>query len=154
MALIDTVIATTHMLVGGLWTGSVLFFALAVLPTARAGDIRAAVFESIISRLTMGSRLASLLMFATGGHLAGTRYTFGRLFGEAPGHLVLSMLALWFVLTGLVEVGRGKAKAGLAEKKVRTPAEDAAPFYLGAAVVSVLLLVVAGLLLNPSILLI
>ena len=31
MALIDTVMATLHLVVGGLWTGSVLFFALAVL---------------------------------------------------------------------------------------------------------------------------
>ncbi|WP_115891321.1 transporter [Haloferax sp. Atlit-48N] len=148
MALIDTVMATLHLVVGGLWTGSVLFFALAVLPTARAGNIRAAAFESVVSRLTMWSRGASLVMFATGGHLAGTRYTAESLLGTGRGHLVLGMLALWFVLTGLVEVGRARAKDGLAEKKVRTPAEKAAPFYLGAALVAVLLLVDAGLLLN------
>jgi hypothetical protein len=148
MALIDTVMATTHLLVGGLWTGSVLFFALAVLPTARAGNIRAGAFESIISRLTTGSRIAALLTFVTGGHLAGTRYTVGSLFGSGRGHLVLAMLALWLVLTALVEIGRGRAKDGLAEKKVRRPAENAAPFYLGAALVAVLLLVDAGLLLN------
>ncbi|KTG19483.1 hypothetical protein [Haloferax profundi] len=148
MALIDTVMATVHLLVGGLWTGSVLFFALAVLPTARAGNIRAAAFESIISRLTMGSRVSALLMFVTGGHLAGTRYTVGSLFGSGRGHLVLTMLVLWLVLTALVEVGRSRAIDGLVEKKVRTPAENAAPFYLGAALVAVLLLLDAGLLLN------
>lgn len=37
MALIDTVMATLHLVVGGLWTGSVLFFALAVLPTPAPG---------------------------------------------------------------------------------------------------------------------
>ncbi|ELZ91619.1 hypothetical protein C440_14934 [Haloferax mucosum ATCC BAA-1512] len=152
MVLIDTIMATVHLLVGGLWTGSVLFFALAVLPTARAGDIRASVFESITSRLTTWSRLASVLMFATGGHLAGSRYTVGSLFGSGRGHLVLSMLALWLALTGLVEVGRARAKDGIAEKKVRTPAENAAPFYLGATGAAVLLLVVAGLLLNPGLL--
>ncbi|WP_396613212.1 transporter [Haloferax sp. S1W] len=148
MALIDTTIATVHMLVGGLWMGSVLFFAVGVLPTARAGNIRAAAFESVISRLTMGSRIGALLMFATGGHLAGTRYTAGSLFGSTRGHLVLGMLGLWFVLTALVEVGGSKAKSGLAEKKVRTPAEDAAPFYLGAAASAVGLLVIAGLLIS------
>lgn len=148
MTLTDTVMATIHLLVGGLWTGSVLFFAAAVLPTARAGNIRAAAFESIISRLTMGSRLAALLMFVTGGHLAGTRYTVGSLFGSGRGHLVLTMLALWFILTALVEIGQRRAKDGLVEKKVRTPAENAAPFYLGAAVVAALLLLDAGLLLN------
>ncbi|WP_410765243.1 transporter [Haloferax sp. DFSO60] len=148
MTLIDTVMATVHLLVGGLWTGSVLFFAAAVLPTARAGNIRAAAFEVIISRLTMGSRIAALLMFVTGGHLAGTRYTVGSLFGSGRGHLVLTMLALWFVLTALVEIGSSRAKDGLAQKKVRTPAENAAPFYLGAAVVAVFLLIDAGLLLN------
>ncbi|MFC7204182.1 transporter [Haloferax namakaokahaiae] len=148
MALIDTVMATVHLLVGGLWTGSVLFFAVAVLPTARAGNIRAAAFEAIISRLTMGSRIAALLMFVTGGHLAGTRYTVGSLTGSGRGHLVLTMLALWFVLTALVEIANGRAKDGLEQKKVRTPAEKAAPFYLGAAVVAVFLLIDAGLLLN------
>ncbi|KAB1196827.1 MULTISPECIES: transporter [Haloferax] len=148
MALIDTVMATVHLLVGGLWTGSVLFFALAVLPTARSGEIRAGAFESIISRLTMGSRVAALLMFVTGGHLAGTRYTVGSLFGSGRGHLVLTMLVLWLGLTALVEVGQSRAKDGLAQKKVRTPAENAAPFYLGAALVAVLLLLDAGLLLN------
>lgn len=148
MALIDTVMATVHLLVGGLWTGSVLFFALAVLPTARSGDIRANSFESIIGRLTMGSRVSALLMFVTGGHLAGTRYTVGTLFGSGRGHLVLSMLALWLVLTALVEIGQSRAKDGLEQKKVRTPAENAAPLYLGAALVAVLLLVNAGVLLN------
>ncbi|WP_411962857.1 transporter [Haloferax sp. YSMS24] len=148
MALIDTVMATVHLVVGGLWTGSVLFFALAVLPTARSGDIRANSFESIISRLTMGSRIGALLMFVTGGHLAGTRYTVGTLFGSGRGHLVLTMLALWLVLTALVEIAQSRAKDGLERKKVRTPAENAAPLYLGAALVAVLLLVNAGLLLN------
>lgn len=148
MALIDTVMATVHLLVGGLWTGSVLFFALAVLPTARSGDIRANSFESIIGRLTMGSRVSALLMFVTGGHLAGTRYTVGTLFGSGRGHLVLSMLSLWLVLTALVEIGQSRAKDGLEQKKVRTPAENAAPLYLGAALVAVLLLVNAGVLLN------
>ncbi|ELZ84228.1 transporter [Haloferax larsenii] len=148
MALIDTVMATVHMLVGGLWMGSVLFFAVGVLPTARAGNIRAAAFESVISRLTMGSRVGALLMFVTGGHLAGTRYTVETLLGSSRGHLVLGMLGLWLVVTGLVEIGGSKAKSGLAEKKVRTPAEDAAPFYLGAAFVAVALLVIAGLLVS------
>lgn len=148
MALIDTVMATIHLLVGGLWTGGVLFFALAVLPTARAGDIRAGAFEAIISRLTTGSRLSALLMFITGGHLAGTRYTVGSLFGSGRGHLVLAMLTLWLALTALVEIGQSRAKDGLEQKKVRTPAENAAPFYLGAALVAVLLLLDAGLLLN------
>ena len=148
MSLLDTAMATVHLLVGGLWTGSVLFFALAVLPTARSGDIRATSFESIIGRLTMGSRVSALLMFATGGHLAGTRYTVGTLFGSGRGHLVLTMLALWLVLTALVEIGQSRAKDGLEQKKVRTPAENAAPLYLGAGLVAVLLLVNAGLLLN------
>jgi hypothetical protein len=148
MSLIDTVMATVHLLVGGLWTGSVLFFAAAVLPTARAGNIRASALEVIVTRLTMGSRVSALLMFVTGGHLAGTRYTVGSLFGSGRGHLVLAMLALWLILTALVEIAGSRAKDGLEQKKVRTPAENAAPFYLGAAVVAVLLLVDAGLLLN------
>lgn len=148
MTLLETAMATTHLLVGGLWAGSVLFFAGAVLPAARSGNVRAAAFESVVSRLTMWSRGASVLMLLTGGYLAGAEYGGGRLLGSSDGHLVLTMVVLWLALTALVEVGRGRLKDGLAEKKVRAPAEKAAPFYLAAAGVAVLLLLDAGLLLN------
>lgn len=146
MAIVDTVVYATHLLVGALWTGSVLFAALAVLPTAKAGDIRPEPLGAVLGRLTTLSRGSAVVMFLTGGHMAAQVYTFESLTGTGRGHLVLAMLGLWFVMTGLVEVGNSRMTDGLDAKKVRSPAHDAGRFYQAAAVVALLLLVDAGLL--------
>ncbi|WP_435185208.1 CopD family protein [Halobellus sp. EA9] len=143
---LDTVMQTLHVLVGALWVGSVVFVAGAVLPSAVEGALDAAPLESIADRLVYLSRGASVVMLLTGGHLAGTGYTVASLTGTWQGHLVLAMLALWLVLTALVEIGRSRLVDGLREKRVRTPAEETATIFRAAAVVGVLLLVDAGLL--------
>ncbi|MDY7081793.1 MAG: hypothetical protein SXQ77_05155, partial [Halobacteria archaeon] len=71
------------------------------------------------SKLSMGS---SGILFLTGGHLAGTRYTFETLTGTTDGHLVLGMLGLWFMMTGILHVGSSKLDDGT--QKVREPAEN------------------------------
>lgn len=129
-----------------MWVGSVVFVAGAVLPAAVDGALDAAPLESLSRKLVIGSRGASVVMFLTGGHLAGTRYTVETLTGTGRGHLVLAMLALWLALAALVEVGCGRLADGLREKRVRAPARDAATAFRAAAVVGVLLLVDAGLL--------
>jgi uncharacterized membrane protein len=146
MAVIDTAMQTLHVLFAGLWTGSVVLFALAVLPSGLSGDIGPGPLEAVTSRLTTLSRASALVLFLTGGHLTGTLYTVERLTGTTRGYLVLAMLGLWFVMAGLVEVGGSKMREGLEDEKVRTPAREAKPFYQGAAVVALLLLVDAGLL--------
>lgn len=146
MTLVDTAVYAVHLIVGALWTGSVLFAALAVLPTARAGDIRPEPLGAVLGRLTTLSRGSAVVMFLTGGHMAAQIYTVETLTGTGRGHLVLAMLALWFVMTGLVEVGNSRLTDGLDAKKVREPAHDAGRFYRAAAVVAVLLLIDAGLL--------
>lgn len=143
---IDTVMTTLHVLVGALWVGSVVFVAGAILPTAGEGALDAGPLERIADRLVYLSRGASIVMFVTGGHLAGNFYTVETLTGTSRGHLVLAMLALWLVLTALVEIGRSRLVSGLQEKRVRTPVAESAPFFRAAAVVGVLLLVDAGLL--------
>ncbi|MFD1600989.1 CopD family protein [Halobellus rarus] len=143
---LDTVMTTLHVLVGALWVGSVVFVAGAILPAAVEGALDAAPLEKIADRLVYLSRGSSVVMFLTGGHLAGTRYTVGTLTGTGRGHLVLAMLALWLVLSALVEVGRSRLVDGLQEKRVRTPAAEATTIFRVAAVVGVLLLVDAGLL--------
>lgn len=148
MAVIDSVMASAHLLFAGLWTGSVLFTAYAVVPTAVAGDINAGPLSTLVGKLTTISRASSLFLLLSGGHLAGTRYTTGSLFGSPRGHLVLTMVVLWFVLAALVEIGSSKLRDGLQDKKVRTPARDAQRVFTAAAVVALLLLVDAGLLLG------
>lgn len=148
MSVIDSVMASAHLLFAGLWTGSVLFTAYAVLPTALTGEVNAGPMEAIVGKLTNVSRASALFLLLSGGHLAGTRYTAESLFGTSRGYLVLAMVALWFVLAALVEIGSSKLTDGLDQNKVRTPAHDAKPFFTAAAVVALLLLVDAGLLLG------
>lgn len=143
-----TVTTTVHLLTGAAWVGSVAFFAGAVLPAARDGELDAAPTESMADTLTWWSRGASLLMLLTGGHLAGTLYTVESLTGTPRGHAVLAMVVLWLALTGLVEAGRGRLVRGLQQKKVRQPAAESLSLYRGAAIVGLLLLVDAGLLLS------
>jgi uncharacterized membrane protein len=148
MPVLDAVMYTLHLLFGGVWTGSVVFVTLAVLPTAMNGVANAEPLVPVVSKLRNISRLSALVMLASGGHMAGAaaNYTFESLASTTRGHLVIGMVVLWFVLIGLVEVGGGKLADGFEEKKVRDPAREARPFFLAATAVSLLLLLDAGLL--------
>jgi uncharacterized membrane protein len=148
MALIDTALYAVHLLVGGVWTGSVVFVTVAILPTARDGVANAEPLVPVVSKLRSLSRVSAVVVLATGGHMAaeGAGYTVESLTGTTRGHLVVGMVVLWFVLIALVEVGGGKLADGLDEMKVREPAREARPFFLAGTVVSLLLLVDAGLL--------
>jgi len=103
----------------------VLFFAWAVLGPALSGDLDAGSFDAIVDKLAWVSRASALVLFVTGGHLAGTLYTVESLTGTGRGNLVLAMLALWLVLAGLVEVGAGRIQDGTDEITVREPARSA-----------------------------
>jgi len=124
----------------------VLFFAWAVLGPALSGDLDAGSFDAIVGKLVWVSRASALVLFVTGGHLAGTLYTVESLTGTGRGNLVLAMLALWLVLAGLVEVGAGRIQDGTDEITVREPARSARLALYAAALASVALLGVAGLL--------
>jgi uncharacterized membrane protein len=137
-----------HLTFAALWTGSVVFVATAVLPTAMDGDGSPAPLSAMIGKLKTISRTSALLLFLTGGHLAATQYGASGLTGSVRGYLVLAMLVLWFVLAGLVEVGSSKLTDGFDEQKLREPARNARPFFLAATVVSILLLLDAGIILG------
>ncbi|MFO7927002.1 MAG: transporter [Halobacteriota archaeon] len=146
---IDTAMYTVHTAFAALWAGSVLFVALAVLPLAREGELSPEAFGSVVSNLQWVTRISAVLLFVTGGHLAGTLYTVGSLTGTPSGYLVLAMLALWLGLAAFVEIGSAKANRGVSAKKIREPARNARPFYRLAVLFAVGLLVVAGLLGSP-----
>ncbi|MFB6172205.1 MAG: CopD family protein [Haloarculaceae archaeon] len=146
MALIDAAMRVLHVAFAGIWTGSVLLVTVAVLPTAQTGTIGPDALAAVMDRFTSLSRLSVLVLLLTGGYMAGTSYTAETLLSQPSGHLVLTMLVLWFVLAALVEVGASRVSDGVSAQKVRTPAAEARPFFLAGAVVSLLLLVDAGLL--------
>ena len=146
MTVIDSVMQVVHVLFAGLWTGSVLFVVGAVLPASTAGSISAAAMETISTRLSWLTRISAVVFVATGGHLAGTGYTAESLFSTGRGQLVVVMLVLWFVLTGLVEIGCKRLGGSAAAADVDTAVESTRPIFLAAGVVAVLLLVDAGLL--------
>ncbi|GAB7010301.1 transporter [Halorubrum trueperi] len=150
MDALNPVMWSVHVGFAVLWTGSVLFVALAVLPSALRGQIDGDALAGIVGRLRWITRIGAVAFVVSGGHMAGTLYTFESLTGSGRGHLVLSMLALWFLITGLVEVASAKLRSGLDAGKLREPARDAKPFFYGAAGLSVVLLIVAGLLATPG----
>lgn len=135
-----------HLLFAGLWSGSVLFVTAAVLPAARDGKINAEPLSWVTGRLQTISRLSAVLLLLTGLRMAMLEgYTSSEsLFGTTNGLLVVAMIVLWLVLMGLVEVGASRLTDGTSQKKVRSPARDARPFFLAASLAAVLLLVNAG----------
>ena len=146
MELIEVTSYVLHSLFAGIWTGSVLLMAIAVLPLAKDGTLNAAPLAAITGTLTTVSRASALVLFLTGSHMAAARYTSESLTGTDGGYLVLSMLALWFLLAATVEIGASKLRDGTERDKVREPAREAWSFFLAAAVLASLLLVTAGLL--------
>jgi len=148
MSLVNAGVYVVHLLFAALWTGSVLFVAWAVLPLARDGDLNAAPLDAVAGKLKTVSRASAAVLFLTGGHMAAAAagYTVESLTGSSRGHLVLTMILLWFLLAGLVEVGGSKLTEGTKQNKVREPARNASRFLQGSAVVAVLLLVDAGLI--------
>lgn len=146
MPLLNTVVAVTHLVFAGLWTGSVVFVAWAIRPLAAGGDLNAGPLGELGGSLRSLSRVSVLLLFLTGGHLAGTRHTVDSLLGSTTGWLVLAMLGLWLVLAALVEVGTGRLVSGADRQKVREPARSAKRPLRAAGLVAILLLVDGGLL--------
>ncbi|GAB7117646.1 hypothetical protein JCM9743_01070 [Natrinema sp. JCM 9743] len=138
---------TAHLVFAALWAGSVCFVAAVIVPLARDGAFnRTQPLEVISGKLTNISRVSSLVLLLTGGHLAGNGYNIEGLVGTTNGRLVLTMVALWLLLTALVEIGVKRFETGLTGKKIREPARDALPVFRAAAVAAIALLIVAGLL--------
>lgn len=148
MSVVDAGVFGVHLLFAGLWSGSVLFTTYAVLPLAMNGEARPGPLDVLTGKLRTVSRVSALLLLLTGGHLAGTRYTAASLTGSGRGYLVLAMVALWFLLAALVEIGGSKLEDGFDAQKVREPAREARPFLLGASLTAVLLLLDAGAILG------
>ncbi|WP_252700002.1 copper resistance protein CopD [Natronosalvus vescus] len=149
---IDIASRLAHLVFAAVWAGSVFYVAFVILPLARDGAFNTTKpLETISTKLTTISRVSALVLLLTGGHLAGTGYSFDGdgapgLFTSANGQLVALMVVLWLALAALVEIGAKRFESGLNGKKLREPAHRALPLFRAAAVVAVLLLVVGGII--------
>lgn len=146
MAYVDVATIAVHLLVAGAWTGSVLFVTVGLLPSAKAGDLNAAPLAAATGRLRWISRTSAVVLLLTGGHIAAQRYTFESLTGTTRGYGVLAMVALWLVMTGLIEVGSATVADGTDLGKVREPARAASPPLVVATLVGAVLLLLGGVL--------
>ena len=146
MVTVDAWVRVVHTVFAALWAGGTIFAAVAALPAARASRIDADSLSAMLDRFAKVSLFSIVALLLTGGHLAGQFYTFGSLRTTGRGHLVLAMVALWFVLAGVLHVGTARIERGLAETDVREAISRGQGWYYAGAAISVVLLVVAGLL--------
>ena len=130
MSTATTVSTVLHLAFAGLWTGSVLFVAVGVLPAASGSY----ALDRVLNRLAWVTRASAVVLLLTGGHLFAADYSVGGLTASTRGWLVVAMVVLWLALTGLVEAGVARGE------------EAGARLLQGGAVLATLLLVDAGLL--------
>lgn len=146
MTTILDVVMTVHALFAALWTGGTLLVAGTVIPAARRELLGEKALSLITQRFSYLTIASVLLLLFSGGHLAGNLYTVQSLTSTMRGNLVLTMVTLWLVLAVVLFFGCRRLTGTSAEKSAATAASAARPWFLGASVVSIALLVVAGLL--------
>lgn len=149
MSLTLTAAYVLHTLFAGLWVGAVAFATWKVVPPAKAGEATPDLLAAVAGGLSTLTRVGALFFLATGGYMALTQYGTAGLLEPPRGHLVLTMVALWVVMTGLVEAGTSRLTDATDENKVRTGAREADTLLKAASGVGVLLLLVGGYLAAP-----
>lgn len=130
-----------HQLFAAVWVGATVYITVAVLPALRNGEGSTGFADRLASRFTVLSITSVVVLLLTGGHLAGTLYTFDSLVETTSGNLVLAMTAGWFVLAGVLHLGTKKLDDGVSEGRLREPAKAAYPWFVLGSVLGVALLV-------------
>jgi putative copper export protein len=138
---IEAATRAVHSVFATVWVGATVYVSFAVLPALRDGDGTARFADRLSSRFTAVSVASAAVLFLTGGHLAGTLYTFDGLVETTRGNLVVAMTALWVVLAGVLHVGTKRLDDGVEEGKIREPASAAYPWFVVGSVLGVALLV-------------
>ncbi|ADD04817.1 uncharacterized protein Nmag_1235 [Natrialba magadii ATCC 43099] len=140
------VVMIIHTVFAAVWTGGTLVIAGAVIPAARNESLNENAISLIVRRFWYVTVASVLLLLFTGGHLAGTLYTAETLQTTDRGHLVLSMVGLWFLLPIVLYFGSRPLMHISAEKSTVSAATAAQPWFIGASAISIALLIVAALL--------
>ncbi len=127
-----------HQIFAAVWVGATVYVTVAVLPALRDGEGSSEMVGRLTSRFTAISIVSVVVLLVTGGHLAGTLYTFESLIETTSGNLVLVMTALWLVLAGVLHVATSKLDG---EGAVEKTADDAYAWYVVGSLLGVALLV-------------
>lgn len=151
MSTLDSIATIVHVCFGGLWIGSVVFVALAVLPLGRDANVDPEPLATMVDRLLTLSRLAALAMLATGGHVLyhvtlGGELSAEPLTSSGQGRLIVAMVALWVGVIATIEIGSNKLIDGLDAGKLREPTREALPWFRAGAFLGVAVLTVGGML--------
>lgn len=146
MSTVYTVLNAIHLLFAGLWAGATVFFAWRVRPLVADSDISVEPTMALSAGLRWLTRISAVVFVVTGGHMAATRYGDGALLSTPRGHVVVTMLVLWLVVTGLLEMALGKMETELGEGRVRTAGKEARIPLLAASVLLSVLLLLGGYL--------
>ncbi len=145
MTLANVTMRILHTVFAGVWAGWTVGMAALVVPAARNGHIGEDGLRWLTTQFSRFSSLSSLVMLLTGGFLAQKLYPGSSLTGSSRGHLVLTMVVLWFVLTGLAHMSSARVTKNL-EDSAKSAAKKATTWFYAAGVVAVCLLIVAGAL--------
>lgn len=140
------IVMTVHTIFAALWTGGTILFAGAVIPAARSEMLDREALTLITQRFSYLTIAAVFLLLFSGGHIAGNTYEVETLTSTMRGNLVLTMVGLWFVLAVVLFIGYRRLTNLPPEETAVTAATKARPCFLGGSVVSIALLVVAGIL--------
>lgn len=151
MGLLTTIAYVLHTVFAGVWVGAVVFATWKVVPLAKQSDLEPPVLESVASGLSAFSRTSALVLPATGLWMAWTGYDqLAGLLVPPRGHVVLTMIVLWLVMTGMTEAGAARIRDAAGEGKVRTAGKESARFLKIASTLGILTLVLGGYLVAPA----
>ncbi|MEF8799707.1 MAG: transporter [Halolamina sp.] len=146
MSTVYTVLNSIHLLFAGLWTGATVFFAWRVRPLVADGDLAVEPTMLLSSGLRWLTRISAVVFVVTGGHMAATEYGDGALLSTTQGHIVVTMLVIWLVVTGLLEMALGTMETELGEGRVRTAGKEVRVPFLAASVLLSVVLLLGGYL--------
>lgn len=145
MSLINLLTTITHMVFAGVWTGSVIFVSLGVLPFHGTGLVSREALGRIVERERWVTRISALVLLITGGPLTSSQYSISKLIGSTRGYAVLAMIVLWVVLVTLIETAGSQVHES-GGKATREIPEQTQWLFDVAALSAVLLLIVSGYL--------
>lgn len=151
MGILTTAAYVLHTVFAGAWVGAVVFATWKVVPLAKQSDLEPAILESTASGLSTFSRTSAVVLPASGLWMAWTGYDeLAGLLVPPQGHVVLTMIVLWLVMTGMTEAGAARIRDAAAQGKVRTAGKESARFLKAASGLGILLLVLGGYLAAPG----